>query len=79
MRHEVGKHMSLPRDLHDPSHKYGRAYKPDTHHVAQLMASWEDFRPTPIQSEKRDFKRMNKMAISRQITTARNTQLFMQE
>ena len=76
IKDQIGKHKSLPRDLPEITHSYGKAYRKDGHNVGALLASWQHHEPTGNSELKPDYKRMNRAAILNKVTSARAAKTF---
>lgn len=72
----VGVHKSLPRDLPDISHSYGKGCRKDQHNVKSLLSSWYEHESTPAEPLKPDFQRMNRVAIINKVTSAKAAKSF---
>lgn len=80
LKHQIGQHRSLPRDLpQDRDHSYGLPKKRDEFGAYQLFSNWATAHSpnaTIVDKQKRDFLSMNKLAVQHNITDAKAVSSF---
>ena len=63
IKDQVGRARQLAHDLPAAGHSYGRAYRHDAHNAKDLLNEWNMHVNSPSEMQKRDYKKMNRVAI----------------